>query len=236
MRLAPALASVLTCAALARLLYVAAAFRAAARRKRDAPTLILLLGGCALLTSVCPRGPGLTLLRSDLARERAAAQLVSGRQPPPAAHAALPWTSARVVLSSGASDARAFYAAGVASSRLLVDNSAVDTLTNVTTSLTHVRAALCTHVVVATSAYHAPRAAAVAHLVLGARGVATTVVPLSHAGEATQPRESALRVARDVVRAACWALTGMHGGEWACRLLHPERFRHLDAAKRRRWR
>jgi hypothetical protein len=125
----------------------------------------------------------------------------------------------------------AFLAAGVAAARLSADESATDTVTNFTTSLAPLRAAGARHVAVLTSAAHARRAAAVAALTLGAGGVGTTVFALHDASLA--PPESWARCARDAARAAAWALTGLHGGA-AGRLLHPERFRHLDALRRAR--
>jgi hypothetical protein len=173
---------------------------------------------------------------SDLFRERTAAQLLGGAAAPDACLAAgcsrgLAWTTLPVRVSSAHGGAAAvFLSAGVAATRLVVDESATDTVTNFTTSVAPLRRAGACHVAVLTSASHARRSAAVAVVALGACGIAASVVPLSEAGAGSAPRpESAARVARDVLRAALWALTGVHGGALG-RLLHPERFNHLDAA------
>lgn len=135
-----------------------------------------------------------------------------------------------VVSSAALRGAAPFVAAGVATWRVTADDAATDTVSNFTTASPLLAALHAQHVLVLTSAPHAPRAAAVAALALGACGVAATVVPLRCGGGGA---ESRLRVLRDAARALLWALTGAHGGALG-RLAHPERFWHLDARAKRR--
>jgi uncharacterized SAM-binding protein YcdF (DUF218 family) len=96
----------------------------------------------------------------------------------------------------------------VAESRLLVDESAFDTLSNFshTLALMPGRLGRARHVLCVTSAYHAPRARTLALLILGSRGVACTVLPLHHAGRSDAGAgESRLRALRDGDRDASHA-------------------------------
>lgn len=137
-------------------------------------------------------------------------------------------TSLPLLVSSAALRGVApFVALGVSRSRVTADDTATDTVTNFSTSLPLLHTCGARHVLVLTSEPHAARAAAVAALTLGARGLGWTVVPLRCPGAA----ESRLRLARDVARSALWALTGVHLGSLG-RMAHPERFRHLDARRR----
>ena len=166
--------------------------------------------------------------------------MLAGTAPPAACVAPAPGAAALlracavapslpVVVSSAAlRGAAPFVAAGVAAHRVTVDDSATDTVSNFTAAWPLLTALGARHVLVLTSAGHAPRASAVAALTLGARGVGATVVPLRSGGGAA---ESRLRLLRDAARALLWALTGVHGGALG-RLAHPERFRHLDARRR----
>jgi len=186
------------------------------RRRLLPPRLVLVLGG-------------------DLERERKAAQLCAGDTAVLKEVAGCPWkaepsvwTSLPVLVSSAHGGAKDLFAR-VEAHRLTVDEEAYDTITNFTTSLEMCKVA--EHVLVLTSDYHARRASAVASLVLGSHGVASTVCVLRH--ESSQPTESRLRCWRDCARALLWSLTGFHAGEAIGRLFHPERFYHLDARRKR---
>lgn len=142
-----------------------------------------------------------------------------------------------MVLSSAHGNAEErFLGAGVAESRLLVDESAFDTLSNFsrTLALMPTRLGRARHVLCFTSAYHVPRARTLALLILGSRGVACTVLPLDHAGRSDAGAgESRLRELRDAARGVGWALSGLDAGELVGRFWHPERFAAVDAARRR---
>lgn len=204
-------------------------FRRAERRRQAPVDARVVLGGCAF-------------------REGVAAQLLAGKlaaadalSPGQAAAFGATLKSAPVLVSSAHGGAQQrFTRQGVATQRLFVDESAVDTVTNFTTAYglyasgKLVSGALC-HVGVLTSAAHAPRAALVAWLTLGSCGIATTVLSLPDdpANPALVAGETRVRKVRDGVRSLCWAFTGLHGGQLG-RLVHPERFRHLDAQRKRR--
>ena len=196
--------------ALERVVRLVRAFSAAHRRQRLPVTAILVLGG-------------------DLERERAAARLCGGRGDARSGC----WSDANVPLLVSSAHAGAeglFLSCGVAERRLLVDDSAFDTLSNYTTALKLLPPGSRTHVAVLTSGYHARRAAVLAALVLGSCGTACTVTAVQHAGPASAGEdETARRRWRDALRGALWALTGVDAGEAVGRYVHPERFYHMDA-------
>jgi len=175
-------------------------------------------------------------LRHNSHTSSAAARLCGGRDTPTGELAGWPWTTATVVLSSahGGAEER-FLGAGVAESRLVVDESAFDTLSNFSRTLALMPARLgrARHVLCVTSAYHVPRARTLALLILGSRGVACTVLPLDHAGRSDAGAgESRLRALRDAARGVGWALSGLDAGEMVGRFWHPERFAAVDTARR----
>ncbi len=145
-----------------------------------------------------PAPQGILVLGGGHQRERLAAEL--GR-----AHPELP-----IWVSSGIARARScpiFRAAGIADERVRRDYSALDTVGNFTTLVGDVAAAEVEHLYVVTNDYHQPRAAAIATVVLGSRGITFTF--------ATYPRpdippESGYERARDIIRALGWLLLGGH--------------------------
>ena len=232
------------CALLAalQLLRVCVALARAAARRRLPCDCALLLGGRVPRTGglACPAS--LTRPCRDEQRERLAAALLAGTATAEACVAGAPGSAARdaalhacanatslplIVSSAALRGVAPFVAAGIARSRVTADDSATDTVSNFSTALPLLRALRARHVLVLTSEPHAARAAAVAALTLGSCGLGATIVPLASPGAA----ESRLRLARDVARAALWALCGVHCGALG-RLAHPERFTHLDARRR----
>ena len=71
-----------------------------------------------------------------------------------------------------------------------------------------------------TSAYHMPRANAIASVMLGTSGISFQCVSVPDAQE--RPPESTLRICRDFCRAVIWAITGLDF-RWAIELLLPGR-------------
>ncbi|CAE8629349.1 unnamed protein product [Polarella glacialis] len=112
---------------------------------------------------------------------------------------------------------------------IVLDRQAIDTLANFTSFLRHLRGSYQAHagqeeamdVVVVTSRYHALRACSVAAVILGSQGLSFVLAeaspgpgssPEEHAELARRgPRESWLRVLRDVLRAVVWVFTGFEG-------------------------
>lgn len=121
------------------------------------------------------------------------------------AHAELP-----VWVSSGLGPDQAlplFGALGVAD-RITLDYRAVDTVSNFTSLVRDFRRRQVHHLYLVTSDYHMGRARAIATVVLGRYRIAFTPVRV-----ATQhPPETALHIARDLLRAWVWVFTGWSGG------------------------
>ena len=163
-----------------------------ARSARPPPSVLVILGG-------------------DRSRELAVAR----------AAVCLP-TVTLVVLSSGAASEEELQSAiGDRHVNVMVDRTAVDTVTNFTTLAEGLAAAGVDAVVVGTSASHARRAVAVGRIVLGAVGVHLVhmvSVPEGSAGG----DEAWWRLVRDVLRALLWALVGVHGGS-VTGYVHPAR-------------
>jgi uncharacterized SAM-binding protein YcdF (DUF218 family) len=105
--------------------------------------------------------------------------------------------------------------------RVTIDRKAVDTLTNFTSLYHPLVASGVRSVTVVTSKYHMPRAAAIARFVLGDAGIGIKqhVVADSNFPPAPEPY---WRVARDVLRAWIWILTGWDGRGIAL-YVHPYR-------------
>jgi len=138
-----------------------------------------------------------------------------------------------VYVSSGHGNAQqVMLDAGVTENRLYIDNRAVDTVTNFTTLASDFRKRRFQHVLVVTSDYHARRASLVALVTLGGIGIATTTlfVPSSRYANGER-KESASRIARDMLRALLWSICGIHGG-LVGRWIHPERFSHSINVKK----
>lgn len=129
-------------------------------------------------------------------RERLAAEL--GRQ-----HPQLPiWISAGIPL---ARSCEIFRAAGIAPKRVRRDYRATDTVSNFTSLADDLTVAGFEHLYIATNDYHQRRAAAIATVVLGSRGIAFTFV--THPRPDIPPESLAVTV-RDVARSWGWLLAG----------------------------
>ncbi len=112
-----------------------------------------------------------------------------------------------IIVSSGISDGvrrRLATEAGVDPERVTLDLNAVDTLTNFTVMVDLLEARGYGHVYLVTSDHHMRRACAVAWIVLAARGIAFTPVPVA-GGVAPETRGHAFR---DAVRAFFWLVSG----------------------------
>ncbi|GAB4214448.1 MAG: hypothetical protein OHK0012_12490 [Synechococcales cyanobacterium] len=110
--------------------------------------------------------------------------------------------------------------ADIAPERLHLDYRAVDTLTNFTSLVSTWEDQDIHHLYVITSAFHLPRAQAIATIVLGSRGIAFT--PVAVPNPSSQREESVIHIARDVLRAYGWLLTGRTGATFTL-WVHPER-------------
>ena len=206
-------------------------FRRASRQRHAPLDALLVLGGCSFREDLAAKLLAGSLKAADLLSADQAAAYGAALQSRP------------VLVSSAHGGARQrFLATGVASFLLHVDETAVDTVTNFTTAYELYQTGKLgaesgglRHVGVLTSAAHAPRASLVAFLTFGSCGVATTVLSLPDdpANPALVAGETRLRRLRDGMRSLCWALTGLSGGQLG-RLVHPERFHHLDAQRKRR--
>jgi uncharacterized SAM-binding protein YcdF (DUF218 family) len=116
-------------------------------------------------------------------------------------------------ISSGMDEEKAnllFQSAGVEQTRIHYDRRATDTITNFTTLVDVLQQQHIRHIYLITCDFHMPRATAIATIVLGHRGIRVTpiVVP------SPKPRESSLRVGRDIVRSIVWMFTGQTGAEF----------------------
>ena len=107
-----------------------------------------------------------------------------------------------------AASAAIFRLAEVDQSRLNLDYSAVDTVTNFTTTVRSFQQRNITHIYIITSDFHMRRAQAIAFFVLGSRGIAYTPITVN---SIRSSEESALRTARDVGRSLLWLATGKTG-------------------------
>ena len=168
---------------------------------RTAPQCVLVLGGCK---------------RRELAAARMYSTLPSARM---------------LLLSSGEAELEEMQAAAApaAAHSVIVDRSAVDTVTNFTTVARALAAAGVTSVACATAREHLPRALAVGTLALGAEGLEATALPVDSA-EAL--REGWARTLRDVARTLLWLVSGVHGASLN-QCVHPERV--ADAQARGAW-
>lgn len=105
-------------------------------------------------------------------------------------------------------EARAIFRAyGIPDSRVHLDRRAVDTVTNFTTLVADFKRLHFQHLFLITSAFHMPRAKAIATIVFGSQGITVTPVPIP----SNKPMESELHVLRDVGRAIVWLVTGRTG-------------------------
>ena len=154
-----------------------------------------------------------------------------------------------VVVSSGMENIRNEPIYPSLASRVIFERAAVDTLTNFTSALPHLRAVGARHVAVITADYHMPRAEILGRLVLcGHAGLCASFfsisVPPPSASDtagvtncftSTLPpfvsrTETSFRKWRDVARAFLWLVAGFDGRAVAL-WLHPERGRDHGQAR-----
>lgn len=135
-----------------------------------------------------------------------------------------------VLLSSGSTGPSELHAAVRSSGTtlpVLCDHSAVDTVSNFTTTLPALMASGVRHVAVATSVQHSRRAETIAFLALSVgNGLQYSIHTVDCPDE---PAESLARCLRDAARALAWISTGLDGTSLA-RRVHPRRALDADAA------
>ena len=216
----------------------------AAAKKYELRTFCLLAVACMLIICGSTRRLMWILLTRSNCREQPAVLLIlGGNKAREIAAARLMGSSSTlkhvrlVLLSSGAASAREIGRTVRASGwkdrdghpgcAAIVDNSAIDTLSNFTSLAEALCANAVARVAISTSRQHARRALLVGTIVLGASGIRCVIEPVDSPDE---PSESLLRCARDGLRALAWLTTGADGSLVA-RIMHPRRA--LDA---RSWR
>ena len=149
---------------------------AIARYQAPIPQAILTLGG-------------------DPAREEFTAQFAQS-------HPRLP-----IWVSTGSEITRAreiFHEAGIDNNRqIYLDRRARDTVTNFTTLVTSFKQQHIQHIYLITSAFHMPRAKAIAFVVLGSQGITFTPVSLA----TNRKPEPKIKIIRDVGRSIIWIFT-----------------------------
>ncbi len=121
----------------------------------------------------------------------------------------------KIWVSSGTRQDKArkiFRTVGIADYRLHLDYRATDTVTNFTTLVDVFQQQHIQHLFLITSAFHMPRAKAIATIILGSRGIAFTPVPVT--SKPTES-ESILRIFRDILRSLLWIFTGYTGAEFS---------------------
>ncbi len=159
------------------LLILSIPFRLAiARYQAPIPQAILTLGG-------------------DPAREEFTAQFARS-------HPHLP-----IWVSTGSEITRAreiFHEASIDNNRqIYLDRRARDTVTNFTTLVTSFEQQHIQHIYLITSAFHMPRAKAIAFIVLGSQGITYTPVSLA----TNRKPEPKIKIIRDVGRSIIWIFT-----------------------------
>ncbi|AVZ31586.1 hypothetical protein BMF81_04442 [Nodularia spumigena UHCC 0039] len=110
-----------------------------------------------------------------------------------------------------------FQNANISNHRLHLDYLAVDTVTNFTSLVDDFKHNHIQHIYLITSAYHLPRAKAIATLVLGSQGITFTPVPIP----SQKPRESIVRIVRDSGRSLLWIVSGLTGASFHPRFREP---------------
>ena len=162
--------------------------------------LIILAIKARLIVSAhqSPDPEAILVLGGGNTRELAAAQLAT--QNPQLA----------VWVSSGLDPTQAnkiFSAQNVALTRVNLDYSATDTVTNFTTLVAKLQAHNICHIYLVTSDFHMPRSKAIAFWVLGSRGIAYTPISVP----SNIPFESHHKIVRDIARSWLWLVTGRTG-------------------------
>uniref|UniRef100_A0A832M4I2 YdcF family protein n=1 Tax=Oscillatoriales cyanobacterium SpSt-402 TaxID=2282168 RepID=A0A832M4I2_9CYAN len=138
------------------------------------------------------------VLGGDLEREHFAASFARE-------HPGLP-----IWISGGSNEAYAegvFSDAGIEFSRLHIDRTAQDTVTNFTTLVDELRARGISSVYLITSDYHMQRARVIGEIVFGSRDMYLKPIPVP----SQRQSESALKSVRDAARAILWVTTGHTG-------------------------
>ncbi|GGA39373.1 hypothetical protein CYANOKiyG1_57600 [Okeania sp. KiyG1] len=100
-----------------------------------------------------------------------------------------------------------FSKSGISQTRLHLDYSAVDTVTNFTTMVDKLKSHGITSVYLVTSDDHMRRAQVIGEIVLGSRGISFKPMPVP-SGRSPEPIE---KVIRDGIRAILWVTTGYTG-------------------------
>ncbi|MFG6095996.1 YdcF family protein [Leptothoe sp. ISB3NOV94-8A] len=162
--------------------------------------LIILAIKARLIVSAhqSPDPEAILVLGGGNTRELAAAQLAT--QNPTLA----------VWVSSGLDPTQAhkiFSAQNVALTRINLDYSATDTVTNFTTLVAQLQAHNIRHIYLVTSDFHMPRSKAIAFWVLGSRGIAYTPISVP----SNTPSEPQHKIVRDIARSWLWLVTGRTG-------------------------
>ncbi|MBZ8180806.1 YdcF family protein [Oscillatoria salina] len=106
---------------------------------------------------------------------------------------------------------RIFNNAGIERSRLHIDRSALDTVTNFTTLVDELQAENIDSVYLVTSDYHMRRARVIGEIVFGSRGI--VLKPISVPSE--KKTEPVSKCVRDGARALIWLTTGKKGAKLA---------------------
>ncbi len=146
-----------------------------------------------------PQPEAILVLGGGSTREPAAAQLAA--QNPDLEV----WVS-----SSGLGPTQAnqvFSAQNVGLTRVNLDYSATDTVTNFTTLVTKLQTHNIHHIYLVTSDFHMPRSKAIAFWVLGSRGITYTPITVP----SNTPPEPYHKTVRDVARSWLWLITGRTG-------------------------
>ena len=114
-----------------------------------------------------------------------------------------------------------FQAAGIPSQYIHLDYRATDTVTNFTTLVSDFKQNHVQHLYLITSDFHMPRATAT--IVLGTQGITFTPVAVP----SNRPKESSLRILRDMGRSLFWLATGRTGASLKTRLAEIEQGRKV---------
>lgn len=155
----------------------------------------------AIASHQAPHPQAILTLGGEPAREKFTAQFA---QKHPSLHI---WVSTGIPPKQAR---HIFQSAGIPDDHLHLDYRAVDTVTNFTTLVPDFQQRHIEHIYLITSDYHMPRAKAIATLVLGSRGIIFTPVSVP----SNQPKESKLRILRDIVRSLLWIITGRTGANF----------------------
>ncbi len=153
----------------------------------------------AIAINQAPQAQAFLILGGDPAREKFTAELAE-------------WYPSLEIWVSSPPDPqktlKTFRDVNVPKTKLNIDMSAVDTVTNFTSLVANFKQRQLQHLFLVTSDFHMLRAKAIATVVLGSQGIAFT--PISVPSKQTNS-ESLLRIIRDIVRSFLWITTGHTG-------------------------